>query len=104
MNTRKRFVDRLKSAGACKHALRWVGNKTLRQAWNRCGIGAWMFWLVDLLHGGGWLRVDFELIERSACLPSEIRKAIPFEELQDAWRRRCRFIDELDRRRRTVKQ
>jgi len=35
----------LKKSGACAEALRWVGDRTLQQAWDECDRPDWMMWL-----------------------------------------------------------
>jgi len=35
----------LKGSGACAGALRWVGDRTLQQAWDECNRFDWMLWL-----------------------------------------------------------
>lgn len=40
------FRRQLIRLGACKEALKWVGNKTLAQAWRECDEVGWMWWLI----------------------------------------------------------
>jgi len=46
------FVEGLRMVGACDEARRWVGQKSLRQAWNSCSPDAgadefvWLGWLL----------------------------------------------------------
>ena len=39
------FADQLRKMNACPHAVEWVGDKTLQQAWTTCQRGNWMAWL-----------------------------------------------------------
>ena len=38
------FAEQLESIDACGDAVRWVGNKTLEQAWQSCERADWMLW------------------------------------------------------------
>ena len=44
--TNKQFKIYLKKNGACVEGFRWVGNKTLAQAWKTFDRSDWMFWLI----------------------------------------------------------
>jgi hypothetical protein len=41
-----KFRDKLKKLEACSSAVEWVGDQTAKQAWNTCGNGNWMLWLI----------------------------------------------------------
>jgi len=41
----KTFKDKLEEMNACPEAIDWVGDKTLKQAWDQCERGDWMMWL-----------------------------------------------------------
>ena len=42
-----KFKDQLKKLEACNSAIKWVGNKTTKQAWDACENGSWMLWLIS---------------------------------------------------------
>ncbi len=42
-----KFADKLKKMGACPEAIKWVGNKTFKQAFDECERGDWMFWYLE---------------------------------------------------------
>jgi len=41
-----KLKDHLQKMEACGPAIKWVGNKTLYQAWRQCKRADWMLWLV----------------------------------------------------------
>jgi len=41
-----KLQDKLIEMRACKDAVAWVGNRTLKQAWEACERADWMLWLV----------------------------------------------------------
>jgi|ERR1035437_6361025 hypothetical protein len=43
----KNFRLYLKQQSACSEGVRWVGDKTLAQAWNAFDRSDWMFWLIQ---------------------------------------------------------
>lgn len=53
MNTNLR--TKLKHLGACQEALKWVGNKSTKTAWNTCYRESWMYWIVKRLNNLGYL-------------------------------------------------
>ncbi len=44
METTLTFANRLCRIHACTEAVRWVGDKTLREAWEQCERADWMLW------------------------------------------------------------
>jgi len=46
---------------ACPGAVKWVGNKTIKGAWNQCNRGDWMLWLLEML------RWDRKVLASIAC-------------------------------------
>ena len=44
MAKEKKLNNRLKELNACSEAREWVGDKSLKKAWERCKRGDWMFW------------------------------------------------------------
>jgi len=51
---------------ACFAAMKWLdkmGVRTLEEAWNRCGRGTWLVWMLDEM---GWLTLSIEEIIWSA--------------------------------------
>lgn len=38
--------DKLRAMKACAPALRWIGDRTIEQAWRECEHGGWMCWLL----------------------------------------------------------
>ena len=42
----RNFRDQLVALDACPEAVRWVGNRTLEQAWRECERSDWMLWLL----------------------------------------------------------
>jgi len=50
-----KFSEKLKSLAACKDAVTWVGNRTLKKAWAECERPEWMLWLCGKMIGKrGW--------------------------------------------------
>jgi hypothetical protein len=47
--------NKLRKLGACKEAIAWVGDKTLRQAWDECPCADWMLWLYQRHIPNKWL-------------------------------------------------
>jgi len=45
--TNAQTKELLKYIGACAAARRWVGRKTLKQAWETCENYSWMYFLLD---------------------------------------------------------
>ncbi len=43
---RTKFQNHLHALGACNEARRWVGRKTIGQAWNTTTERQWMVWMV----------------------------------------------------------
>lgn len=39
-----KFKTLLKQMGACEHAIVWVGEKSMHEAWDTCERGDWMLW------------------------------------------------------------
>lgn len=39
-------LDWLKAIGACQEAIEWVGDRPIQEAWDACGRGDWMLWLI----------------------------------------------------------
>ena len=42
-----KFRDWLVKHGACSAAVAWVGDKTLKQAWDQCKNPQWMLWYLE---------------------------------------------------------
>ena len=50
MGERMKFKTKLKKLKACKEAIEWVGDKTMKEAWQQCPRGDWMLWLYSKLY------------------------------------------------------
>ena len=56
----------LTELGACDEAVKWVGDRTLKQAWDDCERGDWMLWLCAKMEGeAGW--PDKNQVVRTIC-------------------------------------
>ena len=42
-----KLKEKLKEMNACQEAIDWVGNRTLKQAWDECERGDWMLWFAS---------------------------------------------------------
>ena len=40
----KQLNNRLEKLNACEEAIKWVGDKSLKEAWKKCKRGDWMLW------------------------------------------------------------
>lgn len=40
------LIQLLTRLQACKDSIKWVGNKTLKEAWTVCEHGDWMLWFL----------------------------------------------------------
>jgi NifU-like protein involved in Fe-S cluster formation len=60
--------EQLIELGACKEAIRWVGNKTLQEAWQQCSKFTWMITLLKAMEEKkGWLiKEEVDILERHA--------------------------------------
>lgn len=56
---------KLEELGACSDAVQWVGERTLKAAWNECPRGDWLLWLAPRLG------VDRRLVVEAACRCAE---------------------------------
>lgn len=43
-------IDMLRKYYPCEDAIEWLGDKTLKDAWNTCPRGDWMLWAYVKLH------------------------------------------------------
>lgn len=85
------FRRQLIRLGACKEALKWVGNKTLAQAWRECEYACRMEWLVSRFRGELALNKDQRTSVFVAWLcddPNLYRKAIPARMIARAMKER----------------
>jgi hypothetical protein len=46
MKPEEQFRDILIEMEACDEAITWIGNKTLKEAWEQCERADWMMWLL----------------------------------------------------------
>jgi hypothetical protein len=72
------FQQQLSNWGACANARKWVGDKTLEEAWEECSRADWMVWLLFRVHGGEpWSEQRKKLIH---VLCEIIREVLPIFE------------------------
>jgi hypothetical protein len=91
--TKMSFRDQLDKLKACREALKWVGDKTIEQAWETCEDSQWMFWFLT--------QTDLDLIDPLCDIAEGVLHLIPEEsQLSCIWAisaaRRRANIDELD--------
>jgi len=66
--------DKLRAMKACASALRWIGDRTIEQAWRDCQRSDWMFWLLErIAPGDPRLRLAAADMAERACdlIPDE---------------------------------
>ena len=69
----------LKQLHACKEAYKWVGKKTLKQAWATCERGDWMLWYAAKVD------IDRKLLVKAACACARLALPyLPSDELRPA--------------------
>ena len=74
--------DKLRAMKACAPALRWIGDRTIEQAWRECGRSDWMCWLLERIAPG-----DPRLLLAAADMAERVWGLIPDEptRLAAAW-------------------
>ena len=74
--------DKLRAMKACAPALRWIGTRTIEQAWRECGRSEWLCWLLDRIAPG-----DPRLRLAAADMAERVWDLIPDEpeRLAAAW-------------------
>jgi hypothetical protein len=60
------FKDELITLGACKEAIKWVGDKPRFEVWETCRRGDWMLWVASKKN------VDRKLLVLAACDCAEL--------------------------------
>ena len=81
-----KFTDHLRKMNACPQAIEWVGRRGIRTAWRDCVRRDWMLWLLDALDV--FEREQQELADDFKAQCDLIRKRIPVEAIEKAWRER----------------
>ena len=69
-------VDALKELDACKEAVDWAATrKSRKDAWESCGRGDWMLWILGRLSGPPGSRSRKKLV---GCLADVVALAVPY--------------------------
>jgi hypothetical protein len=58
------FKNQLKKLAACSEAKKWVGNKTIEEAWRTCKNPEWMLWVLS--------QTDLDLIDTVCDIVEEV--------------------------------
>jgi hypothetical protein len=65
MKTLKQNLIKLK---ACSDAIEWVGDMSLKEAWNKCERGDWMLWLAFIMKDKlGWSDIKQITLAKVKC-------------------------------------
>ena len=74
-----KLSGQLKQLHACKEAYKWVGKKTLTEAWATCERGDWMLWYAAKVD------IDRKLLVKAACACARLALPyLPSDELRPA--------------------
>jgi len=87
------FKNQLKKLDACSEAKKWVGNKTIEEAWRTCKNPHWVLWVL--------VKADLDLIDPICDIAEGVLHLVPEEyQLACIWAisaaRRRASKDELD--------
>jgi hypothetical protein len=63
------FRDQLEELYACSEALKWVGNKSLEEAWKTCKNPDWMLWVLT--------KTNLDLIDPICDMAEEVLHLVP---------------------------
>lgn len=64
-----KFKDKLKKLKACSNSLKWVGNKTIEEAWKTCKESQWMIWILS--------RTDLDLTDPICDIAEGVLYLVP---------------------------
>jgi hypothetical protein len=87
------FRDQLEKLEACQESLDWVGNKSLKEAWEKCENPEWMIWFLS--------QTDIDLVDPVCDMAERVLDLVPEDnQLACIWaisaaKRRAK-LDELD--------
>jgi hypothetical protein len=89
------FRDDLARIQACEPAIKWVGKKTLEEAWATCERADWMVWLLFRIHDGGPWSDNRKRLMPMLC--EIVREALPtFEKVYPDDKRPRNAIETLE--------
>ncbi len=63
------FREQLKELRACSESLKWVGNKTIEEAWETCKNSNWMIWVLS--------QTDLDLTDPICDMVKEVLDLLP---------------------------